>query len=109
VLSLFKGKAGAADPIPAAPKHPLQGMLMNLLSEMEAEMRRGMEQKPTKGEPRLPKPLVLSALAALPIGRTWLEGMTPEQCDKFTALLNSYNARLCHECGIEPERYQPNA
>lgn len=109
MLSLFKGKAGAADPIPEPPRHPLQRMLMSLLSEMEAEMRTDVDRPPRKGEKRLPKPLVLSALAALPIGRTWLEGMTPEQCDKFTALLNRYNARLCYECGIAPEQYKPDA
>lgn len=103
MLSLFKGKGEAAGGAPTQPeplRHPFQRMLMALLTEMEAEM----SKPPRKGEKTLPKPLVLSALAALPIGRTWLEGMTDDQCNKFVAMLNTYNARVCHECGIEPER-----
>lgn len=109
MLKLFKGKTETETGIPEAPAplpHPFQRALIAVMEEMERELTKDVDKKPAKGsgEKPLPRALALSALAAMPIGRTWLAKLTPEQCDKFVAMLNTYNARLCHECGIEPER-----
>lgn len=100
-MSLFKKKPGTVAPIPPAlPAHPVQRFLSSLLTEIET----GISAELAKSS--LPSPNLLLAQSGAKMARSWVSTISPEQCVKILTTVNHYNASLCYECGIEPERIE---
>lgn len=114
--SLFKSRRGApppvAQPAPPVQLHPVQRALLALLQQLTSTVPQ------MAADPELELDLVTRGLLGkFPLlnsmGQALIHKMPPSACDKLVHTLNAYNAQLCHECGIEPQRVtddirQPN-
>lgn len=102
MLTLFK-KSNAPEPQQIAvvepPLHPVKRVLLGMLDELHQSL-----MDPPATEKALPLPLRALAQSAVPISMKYLATMDDAMCVKILRAVNEYNARLCHECGIEPQR-----